>query len=615
MKLCTRFLPLSILFIFTTGFTWGSGSEDKCVEAAKLFRRMPPLTSDGKRALQEQQIIDLCPEGAVASLIRGVRLEQSGNMEGASAEYRRAVQLDDSLAVAHGNLGLLLVEKGLTDEAAIELTKGIMSKSDPRYHHGLATILTEGNMYALALFHYSEALKGMPLNSSVLAGMGKAYAGLGQLDKTERIYRDLIQKESDNIPIRMELAEILRKRGNLTDALTELKTVAAARPNDRQAHRLLAEIYKEQGNEEAALKELTLAGINPSSQLEALVQQGDREMAARNYEKAAYAYRKALKAKPGWPEVMTKLGNAEMALGDDDAALSVYREALAHNGLDSESMYNLGTLHERKGQLDEAITIYRQALQANPDNGNVRRRLADIHALRGDFRQAIDQYTMLLKDRPDNPILHLKLSKVFEKDKKFKEAMAEYEEALRLDPENLEGHRELAILYAKHGYPAKAADQYRQILHLKQEDKDSRLALTALYVKMKEYDALTSLLEEGTRLFPEDANSHYRLGIIYEYKKNYPAAIEEYQKTVDLQPSNAKGLNALGRLLLKTGRKKEARATLEAAKRADPGLSEPRMLLSTIREDLSAQPSKKKKSYKKKKKPPTQKKKPGKSRK
>lgn len=128
---------------------------------------------------------------------------------------------------------------------------------------------------------------------------------------------------------------------------------------------------------------------------------------------------------------------------------------------------------------------------------------------------------------------------------------------------------------------------------------DARLALISLYVKMKDYQGLTELLEEGTRLFPDDANSHYRLGIVYEFRKNLPAAIEEYRKTVELQPLHAKGHNALGRLFLKTGRMAEARVSLEAAKKADPRLAEPRMLLNTIREDLSAGKAHYKKKYKK----------------
>lgn len=610
MKLYAKLFSLSLLLVFMSGFTWGADRESRCREAAGIFESLSSKPPDDQRSVREKQILDLCPDGAAASLLRGASLERTGDRAGALREYRKAVEADETNAVAHGSLGLLLLEKGEHDEAATELTKGLMGKPDPRFHRGLARILSNGGMYSLALFHFRQALEGMPTDSAILAEMGGAFAGLGQLDKTEEIYRKLLAADPANIPLRLELAGILRKQNRLDESLKELNAVIASRSDERQAHRLQAAILQEKGDEEAARNALVLAGVSQSSQIDDLLRQGDDGMLAGNFKKAATAYKKALKIKPDIPEALKKLGDAEMALGEDDAALATYQEALLLSGLDSESLFNLGTLHERKGEVDEAISVYSRALQANPSNTAVRRRLADIQSLRGNFPQAIDLYTSLIKDRHDNPILHLKLGSALQKSRKYKEAAAAYEEAIRLDPENLEGRKELAVLYSKIGSPDRAAGQYLQILRLKPEDRQVRTALTALYVKSKDYVALTALLEEGTRLFPDDANSHYRLGIVYEYQKDYPAAIREYQKTTDILPTHAKGLNALGRLLLKTGRKNEAREFLEKARKADPALAEPRMLLMTIKEDLSAESvHKKKKRPAKKNKRPVRKKK------
>lgn len=600
MRTVARVLQL-VLFVFVScGFTWGFGSEDHCAESKNAVHELSRMKTDDLRAAQEKRIIALCPEGGPAFFVRGLQMERNGDSAGALTAYRKAISLDDSLPEAHGNLGLLLLGSGRTDEAAIELTKGLMGQADPRYHLGLATVLAQGNMHALALFHYGEARKGLPTDVSCLAGMGDAYGHLGEGEKAVEAYRNALAIKPDDMEIRLKLAQAELSRGKLGEALGELKAVAAAKPRDRKVHQLLAEMYQKQGDAEAAQKEWELAGVTIAPQPLEFVREGDRELAARKFEKAAVAYRKALKIRQEWPEVLKKLGDVEAAAGNDDAAISAFREAVRLDSSDSDGKFSLGSLYERNGRLEDAIGLFVEALRADPDNGMIRRRLADIYALRGNFPQAIEQYTALLKDRSDNPILHLKLAKVLVKSRKIKEALAEYEQAQRLDPDNLEGHRELAVLYARQRMLDKAVDQYREVLRLKQDEMDARLALISLYVKMKDYQGLTELLEEGTRLFPDDANSHYRLGIIYEFRKNLPAAIEEYRKTVELQPLHAKGHNALGRLYLKTGRTAEARVSLEAAKKADPGLAEPRMLLNTIREDLSAEKSHYKKKYTKK---------------
>ena len=93
-------------------------------------------------------------------------------------------------------------------------------------------------------------------------------------------------------------------------------------------------------------------------------------------------------------------------------------------------------------------------------------------------------------------------------------------------------------------------------------------------------------------------NTHYKLGLVYEFQKNYEEAAGCYKKAIELKKDHAKALNSLGRVYMKTGRIKEAKEVLEAAKNADPALEETTVLLSNIRDEFSPE----RKSYSKKKK-------------
>jgi hypothetical protein len=59
---------------------------------------------------------------------------------------------------------------------------------------------------------------------------------------------------------------------------------------------------------------------------------------------------------------------------------------------------------------------------------------------------------------------------------------------------------------------------------------------------------------------------------------------------VNLKPDHAKALNAMGRVQMKNGKIAEAKASLEAAKKADPELEEPTVLLSNIKDELTPEP-------------------------
>ena len=160
------------------GFNWGFGSTDACTKAKALTPTLAGLSGEN-RTKQENKILKLCPEGAAGHFVLGLRHELQGESDEAIDEYRAAVKNDDTLAEAHGNLGLLLLNKGVRDEAAVELMRGLMGKADPRYHRGSAELLREGKMYSLALFHYLEALKAFPRDVSVHAGLASRHISGG----------------------------------------------------------------------------------------------------------------------------------------------------------------------------------------------------------------------------------------------------------------------------------------------------------------------------------------------------------------------------------------------------------------------------------------------------
>lgn len=199
---------------------------------------------------------------------------------------------------------------------------------------------------------------------------------------------------------------------------------------------------------------------------------------------------------------------------------------------------------------------------------------------------------------------------MYDRLKEPKQAVSEYETAVRLDPDMLEGHRELARIFSRDRQTAKAEHHYKEVLRLQSEDEVARNGLITLYVKQKRYDDLTGFVKDWLDQAPGDPQRHYRLGLVYEFKREYDPAISEYKAALALQPDHARMLLALGRVLMKTGRLSDAKAMLEASKKADPTLPEPQLLLSSLQSD--SQPLKKKahKSPGKGKKAPASKAKP-----
>ncbi|MBT1072127.1 tetratricopeptide repeat protein [Pelotalea chapellei] len=593
----TLFRLYSILLgttLLLCGFSWGLGN-DSCTKAQELSSKLESLHEESEIRLAEAQILSLCPDGAAAHFVSALQLERVGNIDGAIGEYRKCLQQQRSFPEASGNLGLLYAQKGMNDEAMVELSRGLSANSNPRYHKAMGRILAEQKVYPLAIHHLSEAGRELSRDTGIGMSLADIYTATGKTDKALEEYRRVLVIDPNHEQAHIRQAALLLDRNETDKALEELKQAELVNPQNRDVHLMMAVIYEKKGDTKQADYRYLLGGKPKKDQpqvVPAAVKLSDAAVTT-DADSTATVLQAALKDSPEKAvEIYEKLGNAYRLAGKDAEAIAAYREAAHRNSTSSDVYLNLGILYEKEDKLDEAVVAYKQAINAKPSNADARLRLANIRDARGFYQEAVEQYVEFLKLKPDSPDIQLKLARIFARNKELNLAIDAYKAVLKQLPDNLEANRELAPLYRAKGMNDKAIEHYKRALAQQKDDVETRTALVAIYVKNKQYDEITELLKGAVELFPEDANNHYKLGLIYEFKKDYESAIASYKKAAELKPDHARSLNALGRLYMKTGRITEAKEVLEAAKTADPNLEETAILLNNIRDEFSPEPKK-----------------------
>lgn len=582
--------------LLLTGFTWGFG-RDKCSSALDLAQKLPAVTDDLQRSRTEAEILSLCAEGAAATFVQGTQAERAGNLDGAIAAYRRALQQEPALTAANGSLGVLYQQKGLTDDAAVELTKALTTLRIPAYHKALAKVMTERRFYALALYHYGETLRQAPDDADAIAGQAEVYAAQGQSDRAMDEYRRALLLAPTHEQASLDLSRLYLQQDQPDKALDTLKKAVTANSRSTALHLALGDLYDKRGDRQQAEYEWLLGGKKStaagtlSAQPSGIVR-GDQLAAQGEIERAADAYQSVLTEQPDAVVPFERLGALYFKAGRDGDAITAYREASYRNSLNADVYYNLGRLYEKRNQLDEAIVSYKRAIERKPDHADARLKMADLRLSRGNTPEAVEQYVEFLKLKPESADIHLKLAGIFLKNKQPSYAEDSYKAVLKLAPDNLEANRDLASIYRSKGENDKAIALYKKALQLQKDDAETRNALVALYVKEKQYDDLTVLLKQAVDIAPDDPNNHYKLGLIYDFNKDYENAISSYKSCIALKPDHARALNALGRVYMKSGRLSEAREALEAAKKADPNLVEASVLLNNIQDDFNPEPRK-----------------------
>lgn len=244
------------------------------------------------------------PQNVQAFFLRGEVNRQVGAINRAREEYGRVVELDPTHRAARAHLARALVQVGryqeamehlerlLKDvpadpelltlkarslydlgkrEAAIELLDGVLSD-----HPDYGTALRERGRMALAAEQFAQAeewfrraQKVLPYNYEANWGLHQALRGLGKTaeaetqlafaqqlkNRIERVYEiqthEMTLRPTD-AALHAELGELLVETGQRKSGEYWLLSALQIDPNLAAAHAALAQLYEEQGNENAA---------------------------------------------------------------------------------------------------------------------------------------------------------------------------------------------------------------------------------------------------------------------------------------------------------------------------------------------------------------------------
>lgn len=257
-----------------------------------------------------------------------------------TALWRDTLTKNDSAWLAHGNLGVALLERAgnetgelqakTLDEAEHHLRRAIELRPDfAEAYLNLALVATRQKNYVaaedwcrLALQHYPQAPEGSPIwkrRAKVYQYLGWVLAAQQQPDAAMAAYRQGLAFDPSQ-------EGILNGMGDL---LSRQQDYASAADRYRQALR-----------------------INPDLK----------------------------SARAGLADALNHLGTQSAGAGDLSSAEKYFRESTAVDPSQAEAFNNLGAILARQHRLDEAIEAFRQAVRLRPDFVEARENLAGAMA-------------------------------------------------------------------------------------------------------------------------------------------------------------------------------------------------------------------------------------------
>ncbi len=324
----------------------------------------------------------------------------------AAQEYRKAIELDPSMAAAYLNLGLTLMQTN--PAAAIEpLLKALELKPGQTAANLALGVAYEGtHKPAEAEKSYAAAVKIDPNNFDAHASLARVLLDEKKGPEAEAEFRAALAIQPNAPAEHLGLAQSLTLQNKPDAAAEELKKYAVLRPNDPVAQLAEASLLENAGKDNEALAALDAAaaasktpesagvlklrasilfhkkdyaGLVPVLQkLIALepanpdypAELGHALLESKNYGDAANELIVALKANPTSNDVLKDLILAEYLNKNYPATLKALELLEQREALPLGSWFVRGNCYDKLGQKPEALAAYRKFLEMNTDENS-----------------------------------------------------------------------------------------------------------------------------------------------------------------------------------------------------------------------------------------------------
>jgi tetratricopeptide (TPR) repeat protein len=461
---------------------------------------------------------------------RGLQLAKKGDLKGAEAELRIAIELASSNPLYLATLGGML---------------------------GLQQRLEEANVF------FEKALKIDPENLVIRRNLATNQWKLGQLLEARRNLHFILQKNpKDSLSTWLAgmVAENLKDYANAAKLLGSVPEIVRQNPESIAA---LAHSYYNTGQRQKAQQ--TLDALQSHLPDSAGVFLGGRVAAeAEDYETAEKWFRAVLATYPDTPTVGYNLALMQYRLGRFADGGRLLLDLIARGYKSGDICNLLGWCHHKQRQGPAAVEAFEQAIALEPTREShyldlvtilleskqhaaalaiayraVEKFPSSVHAyeMKGllesmlyHYNDAVASFSRALELNPKSRVASLGLATAQWNAGAIKEAKVTFEKGIQEFPEN-------ALHYQEYG-----------VLLLKLEDGEPQAV---------------PLLEKALALDGSLSEPHYQLGNLELSKGNLQKALQHLEPAVKLDPKKSKIHYALLRAYRRLGRKEEASRELQ----------------------------------------------------
>jgi protein O-mannosyl-transferase len=255
-----------------------------------------------------------------------------------------------------------------------------------------------------------------------------------------------VTDDSNNFGVHYALAEYLRDRGSLPDAIAHYDTAIRRNPAYVEAYLGLGRALAAAGQVDRAAAVLVDATRLKPDYVDAHATLAVLFTELRRTEEAARAYGEVVRLRPDVGEGHHQLALTLATLGRMSEAMPHFAEAVRLDPQSGSAHNDYGLALERAGRRAEAHREYVAAIRLQPDLPEAHNNLGSLLASEGDLPAALREFEGAVRLAPAYTQAHMNLGIALARLKRTDEALREFREVLRVDPANEPAKAAIAAL-------------------------------------------------------------------------------------------------------------------------------------------------------------------------
>jgi tetratricopeptide (TPR) repeat protein len=416
-------------------------AESLAVEGMKFMMRDEPA----KAVPVFEKLIQMNPQDGAGHYMLANAFIKLDKADDAVTASKKAHDLDKNNIYYAQQLAELYAKKRKYPEAA-QIYEMLVAKAPENIQYGieLAAIYVFSDQFDKAIATYDLLERSMGVTEEITHQKQQLYLRQNNLEKALAESRKLIAAEPGEVSYRVEMAEMLIANDRITEAVTPLEEAIRINPDEAQAHVLLADIYRRNGDVEKCNQELKLVFANPNLDAEPKIRvlSGYVSMLKTETElnDALLLAQQLIDTHPKASKAFVMNAVLLMRNGKKAEARDSYARAAALDGSAYEIWEAVLQLDGELNQIDSMLVHSEKALEFFPNQGMLWYSNGMAKLMKKDYKQAISSFEeslRLVTDKPDLiPFIQAQMGDAYNGIGDNVKSDENYELALKQNPDN-----------------------------------------------------------------------------------------------------------------------------------------------------------------------------------